>query len=129
MDFTISIADQKHLLGLNRELAAQNSRRSTPLSTADFVQNMLSDLCASFAQQHLVTQMDSLTWLMTRFTGVERAAIRTAAFTDGEVADLCAMIDKTAIVHFDNALTIGGVALLEAKGLIAPGSGAAKLAM
>jgi hypothetical protein len=73
--------------------------------------------------------MDSLTWLVTRFTDVERAAIRTAAFTDGEVADLCAMIDKTPVVHFDAPITITGVAKLEAKGLVAPGRSAEILAL
>lgn len=129
MDISISITDSRKLLGLQRALAAQNATGSTPLSMSEFVQELVTDLCAGFAQLHLTTQMDPFTWLKTRFTAQERAAIRAAALTSGAVADLCAMTDRADMIHFDDPLTIAGVAQLEAAGLLAPGRGAEILAL
>jgi hypothetical protein len=129
MNIVISITDPKQQLGLQRALAAQNAQRSTPLTTDEFVQGLVADICAAFARQHLVTQMDRITWLKERFTQTERAAIRQAAMTNGGIADLCSLVDGATVVHFDDPVTIGGVAALEAAGLIAPGRGAEILAM
>lgn len=125
----ITITDPKLLLGMQRALAKQNANRATPLTEEQFVQGMVSDQCAAFAREHLVTEMDRLTWLKERFTQAERAAIRQAAMSNGAVADLCTLVDGASVVHFDDPVTIQGVAALEAAGLIEPGRAAEILAM
>lgn len=128
MDYTISITENAKNVALQRALDAYNAGNQ-PLTQEAFLQKLVDGQLSNLVRSYTVAQMDSMDWLKTRFTGAERAAIRTAAFTDGAIADLCAMIDKTPIVHFDDPLTTGGVALLEAKGLIAPGRGAEILAL
>jgi hypothetical protein len=128
MDYTISITDSAKAVALQRALDAYNA--SNPQLTQEaFMQKLVDGQLANLVAAYTVAQMDTFTWLKTRFSAAERAAIRASALTDGEVADICAMTDKSQVVHFDDPLTIACMARLEAKGLIEPGSGAAKLAL
>lgn len=122
MDITLSITHPSALIGLNR--AAEASGKTTEA----LVQEAATSAVNAIAGQFIVTQMDTTTFLGTRFTGEERAAIRGAALTNGMVADLCAMLDRTDIIHFDNPLAIEGLAKLEAAGLLAAGRAAQILA-
>lgn len=128
MDYTISITDNAKTVALQRALDAYNAS-NPPLTLEGFMQKLVDGQLSNLVASYTVAQMDPFTWLKTRFTAEERAAIRVAAQTDGMVADLCAMTDKATMIHFDDPLTIGGIAYLESKGYIAPGSGAAKLAL
>jgi hypothetical protein len=128
MDFTISITDNPKAVALQRALDAYNA--SNPQLTSEaFLQKLVDGQLSNLVASYTVAQMDPFTWLKTRFTAEERAAIRAAALTDGAIADLCAMTDKASIIHFDDPLTVGGVALLESKGLIAAGRAAQILAL
>lgn len=123
MDFTVSIDHPAALLGLQRAAAAAG------VSTQAYLQELAINQVNSVVGQHLVREMPPFTWLKTRFTAEERAAIRAAALVNGAVADLCAMTDKADVIHFDDPLTVAGIAQLEAAGLLAPGRGAEILAM
>jgi hypothetical protein len=128
MDYTISITENAKLVALQRAVDAYNA--SNPQLTPEaFLQKLVDGQLANLVAAYTVAQMDPFTWLKTRFTAQERAAIRTAAMTNGAVADLCAMTDKAAMIHFDDPLTVAGIAQLEAAGLLAPGRGAEILAL
>lgn len=128
MDYTVSITENSKAVALQRALDAYNA--SNPQLTLEgFLQKLVDGQLSNLVASYTVAQMDPFTWLKTRFTAEERAAIRAAAMTNGAVADLCAMTDKAGAVHFDDPLTVGGIALLEAKGLIASGRGAQILAL
>lgn len=128
MDYTISITGNAKTVALQRALAAYNA--SNPAITVeDFIQKLVDGQLSNLVASYTVAQMDRITWLKERFTQAERAAIRQAAMTNGAIADLCSLVDGAAIVHFDDPVTIGGVAALEAAGLIAPGRGAEILAI
>lgn len=128
MDYTISITESPKAVALQRALDAYNA--SNPQLTPEgFMQRLIDGQLSNLVASYTVAQMDPLTWLKTRFTANERAAIRTAAMTSGAVADLCAMTDKASMIHFDDPLTVAGIAQLEAAGLIAPGRGAEILAL
>jgi hypothetical protein len=128
MDYTISIADNAKAVALERALAAYNAS-NPPLTQEAFLQKLVDGQLANLVAAYTVAQMDPFTWLKTRFTAEERAAIRAAAMINGAVADLCAMTDKADMIHFDDPLTIAGIAQLEAAGLIAEGRGAEILAL
>lgn len=128
MEITVSITSAAKLAALSRARLAYN--QSNPeMSEQEFVQRLLDGQLDTLVRSYTISEMPPFTWLKTRFTMEERAAIREAALTDGAVADLCAMTDKADVIHFDDPLTMGGVALLEAKGLLAPGRGAEILAL
>jgi hypothetical protein len=128
MEYTISITENPKAVALQRALDAYNA--SNPQLTLEaFVQKLVDGQLASLVRSYTIAQMDPFTWLKTRFTAEERAAIRAAALTNGAVADLCAMTDKADMIHFDDPLTVAGIAQLEAAGLLAPGRGAEILAI
>jgi hypothetical protein len=129
MVFTISITDSNDLLGLTRAVEAQNVLHGTSLTATELLQSLVSDAAHNMARQYLVTQMDTLEFQKIRLTSDERAAIRGAALTNGMVADLCALLDRTSVIHFSDSLAIEGFAKLEAAGLIAPGRAAQILAL
>lgn len=120
MDLTVSITDPTLLLGLQRALAAHNARRSVPQSEQEFLQDHVTDLCAAYVAEHLVTRMDALDF-QRRFTQAERVAIRAAGQTSGEIADYLAMLDAATNVVLTDPLTVAGVQALEAQGLIEAG--------
>lgn len=128
MDITISVNDANQLLGLERALAAQNAARSTPLTEAEFVQGLVVDQCAAFAQQHLVMSINALDFQM-RFTAAERVAIRTAAQTNGAIADYLGLLAAAPTVNLTDPISIAGVQALEAATLIAQGRAAQILAL
>lgn len=123
MDLSISITDAAQVLGLQRALAAQNAVRNVPLTESEFVQGLVTDMCAGFAQQHLVTNITQLAFLR-RFTDAERVAIRTAAKSNAQVEDYLDLLAKSQDVDLTDPLTVGGVQALEAGGLIATGRAA-----
>lgn len=128
MDYTISITENAKAIALQRALDAYNA--SNPALTPEgFMQKLIDGQMSNLVASYTVAQMDPFTWLKTRFSAEERAAIRAAAMTNGAVADLCAMTDKADMIHFDDPLTVAGVAKLEAAGLIAHGRGAEILAL
>lgn len=128
MEYIITVNDNPKSVALQRALAAYNA--SNPALTPEaFMQKLIDGQLSNLVAAYTVAQMDPFTWLKTRFTAEERAAIRTAAMTSGAVADLCAMVDKANMIHFDDPLTVAGIAQLEAAGLIAPGRGAEILAL
>lgn len=128
MDYTISITDNAKTVALQRALDAYNV--SNPHLTAEsFMQKLVDGQLSNLVASYTIAQMDPFTWLKTRFTPAERAAIRAAAMTNGAVADMCAMVDKAGMIHFDDPLTVSGIAQLEAAGLIAHGRGAEILAL
>lgn len=129
MDFTVSVTSAAKEAALTKALQAYNASSAQPLSYGEFVQKLVDGQMEGLVKSYVVAQMDPFTWLKTRFTSEERAAIRAAAMTNGAVADLCAMTDKADIIHFDDPLTIGGLAQLEAAGLLAPGRSAGILAL
>lgn len=128
MEFIIDVASGASLTALQKALDAYNASNQ-PLSQQQFLQKMVDGQMQGLVKSYVVAQMDPFTWLKTRFTSEERAAIRAAALTNGAVADLCAMTDKADTIHFDDPLTIGGLAQLEAAGLLAPGRAAEILAL
>lgn len=128
MDITISITDANQILGLQRALDAQNATRSTPLTTQEFVQGFVIDYCANLASQHLNSRIEPFDFL-NRFTPAERAAIRTAALTNGALADYVAMVSAAKTVVLTDQLTVTGVQSLETAGLIAAGRAAQILAL
>lgn len=128
MDFAITVASGSALTALQKALDAYNAS-NTPLSQQQFLQKLIDGQLEVLVKAYVVAQMDPFTWLKTRFTSEERAAIRAAALVNGAVADLCAMTDKAEMIHFDDPLTIGGLAQLEAAGLLAPGRAAEILAL
>lgn len=128
MDYTISITENPKAVALQRALDAYNA--SNPQLTMEaFIQKLVDGQLSNLVASYTVAQMDPFTWLKTRFTAEERAAIRAAALTNGAVADLCAMTDKASMIHFDDPLTVAGIAQLEAAGLLAAGRGAEILAL
>jgi hypothetical protein len=128
MDYTISITENAKNVALQRALDAYNA--SNPhLTPEGFLQKLVDGQLSSLVSSYTIAQMDRITWLKERFTQAERAAIRQAAMTNGSIADLCSLVDGASIVHFDDPVTIGGVAALEAAGLLAPGRGAEILAL
>jgi hypothetical protein len=128
MDYTISITDNSKAVALQRALDAYNA--SNPQLTSEgFLQKLVDGQLASLVASYTVAQMDKITWLKERFTQAERAAIRQAAMTNGGVADLCSLVDGASVVHFNDPVTIGGIAALEAAGLLAEGRGAEILAL
>lgn len=128
MDITISITDATKLLGLQRALDAQNATRNTPLTTQEFVAGFVNDYCGALAAQNLTSRIEPFDFL-NRFTLDERAAIRTAALSNGKLADYVAMVSSAKSVVLTDALTVGGVQALEQAGLIAPGRAAQILAL
>lgn len=128
MDYTISITDPNHLLGLQRALAAQNAGRDTPLTEAQLLESIAVNQCAGFAASYLVTRIAPLDFQM-RFTAAERVAIRTAAQSNGAVADYVALLAAAVAVNLTDALTVAGVQQLETAGLIAAGRSAQILAL
>jgi hypothetical protein len=128
MNITITITDSTSLLALQRALDAQNATRSTPLTTTEFVQGMVSDQCAGLAAQHLVARITPFDFL-NRFTAAERATIRTAALANGTIADYVAMVGAAPAVVLTDELTTTGVNSLETAGLIAAGRAAQILAL
>lgn len=128
MDFTVSITDPNSLLALQRALAAQNAVRNVPLTLAEFVQGIVTDHSAGLVGQHLVTRLDPLEFQM-RFTAQERAAIRTAAQNNGQIADYLGLLGTAKTVNLTDDITVSGVQHMEAAGLIGPGRGAQILAM
>jgi hypothetical protein len=128
MDVTVSINDATKEAALQKALAVYNAS-AAPISPEAFLQKLIDGQLDGLVKSYVVAQMDRITWLKERFTQAERAAIRQAAMTNGAVADLCAMVDGASVVHFDDPVTIGGIAALEAAGLLAPGRGAEILAL
>ncbi len=59
--------------------------------------------------------------LNLRFTKQERTAIRTAQIEDEDVADLMYLFQVAKFIDLDRPETIGGLQLLEAKGLLGVG--------
>lgn len=128
MDIVLSVTSPAHNAALSRALAAYNASNA-PLSLEQYLKKLVDAQLDNLVRAYVVAEMDPFTWLKTRFTSEERAAIRAAALTNGAVADLCAMTDKAAVIHFDDPLTIAGIAQLEVAGLLAPGRGAEILAL
>lgn len=129
MDISISVTLPARIAALQKALAAYNNANGTGIDESAFLQKLIDGQLDGLVDAYVVAQMDPFTWLKTRFTAQERAAIRAAAMTNGAVADLCAMTDKADMIHFDDPLTIAGIAQLEAAGLIGPGRGAEILAL
>lgn len=128
MEYTISITNPAKTVALQRALEAYNA--SNPAATAEsFLQKLVDGQLANLVAAYTVAQMDKITWLKERFTQAERAAIRQAAMTNGGIADLCSLVDGAQVVHFDDPVTVGGIAALEAAGLLAEGRGAEILAL
>jgi hypothetical protein len=124
MEFTVSVTAPAKLAALTKAAQAYNASVAQPLSLGEFVQKLVDGQLDGLVKAYVIAQMDPFTWLKTRFTAEERAAIRAAALVNGAVADLCAMTDKADMIHFDDPLTVEGISRLEATGLIAPGRGA-----
>lgn len=59
--------------------------------------------------------------LNLRFTKAERTAIREAQTTDEDVSDLMYLFQVAKYIDLDRTETIGGLQLLEAKGLLGAG--------
>lgn len=129
MEVTVSVTSPAKQAALNKALQAYNLSAAQQLSYGEFVQKLVDGQLDGLVKSYVVAQMDPFTWLKTRFTSEERAAIRAAALANGAVADLCAMTDKADMIHFDDPLTIEGLEKLEAAGLIAPGRAAEILAL
>lgn len=129
MDITVSVTAPAKLAALTKAVQAYNASAAQPLSQSEFMQKLIDGQLDGLVKSYVVAQMDPFTWLKTRFTAGERAAIRGAALANGAVADLCAMTDKADMIHFDDPLTIAGVNQLEAAGLIGPGRAAEILAL
>ncbi len=129
MDITVSVTSPAKEAALTKALQAYNASSVQPLSYGEFVQRLVDGQLDGLVKSYVVAQMDPFTWLKMRFTSEERAAIRAAALTNGAVADLCAMTDKADVIHFDDPLTIEGIAKLEAAGLLVPGRAAEILAL
>jgi hypothetical protein len=128
MDYTIRINDTSKTVALQRALDAYNA--SNPQMTVEaFIQKLVDGQLTNLVNAYTIAQMDPFTWLKERFRPDERAAIRAAALTNGAIADLCAMTDKATMIHFNDPLTMAGVAQLEAAGLIAQGRAAEILAI
>jgi hypothetical protein len=128
MQFNITVTDPLKLLGFQRALDAQNAARSTPLSAAEFLQGLVDDQISGFVAAHLIARIEPFDFL-NRFTAAERVAIRTAAQTNGAIADYVAMLDAAPSVVLTDPLTMGGVQALEAAGLIGAGRAAEILAL
>ena len=128
MEFTVSVTSPAKLAALTKAVQAYNAS-AQPVSLGEFVQKLVDGQMDGLVKSYAVAQMDRITWLKERFTQAERAAIRQAAMTNGAIADLCSLVDGASVVHFDDPVTIGGVAALEAAGLIGPGRGAEILAL
>lgn len=128
MNITISITDPTMLLGLQRALDAQNATRATPLTTQEFVEGFVHDYCGNLVSQHLNSRIEPFDFL-NRFTLEERAAIRTAAQTNGALADYVAMVSAAKTVVLTDDLTVTGVQSLETAGLIATGRAVEILAL
>jgi hypothetical protein len=128
MNITITITDATQLLGLQRALDLQNTARSTPLTAEEFIQGMVINQVNGFVATNVVTRISPFDFL-SRFTAAERAAIRTAAQTNGTLADYIGMVGAAPVVVLTDTLTTTGVNELEAAGLIAPGRAAQILAL
>lgn len=128
MQLTFIVDDAVKLAALSRATAAYNERNA-PVSEQEFLRKLVDGQLSNLVAAYAVAEMDKIKWLKERFTATERANIRTAAMTNGQIADLCALVDGASVIHFHDPVTIGGIAALEAEGLLGPGRGAEILAM
>jgi hypothetical protein len=127
MDITVTVTDAAKLAALDKARTAYNLS-AQPLSEVEFLQKLVDGQLDGLVASYLVTRITPFDFL-NRFTQAERAAIRTAAVGNPLIADYIAMVDAAPAVVLTDALTIAGVNALEVAGLIAPGRGAAILAM
>lgn len=122
MEFTISVDNPATILGLERAATASNK------AVEEVAQEIAALAFVRTAGAHINERISPFDFL-NRFTPEERAAIRTGAMTNGQIADYIGMVSAAPSIVLTDELTVTGVSHLEAAGLIAPGRGAEILAL
>jgi hypothetical protein len=122
MEFTISVDNPATILGLERAATASNK------TVEEVVQEITSLAFVRTAGAHINERISPFDFL-NRFTPEERAAIRAAAMTNGQIADYIGMVSAAPSIVLTDELTVTGVNHLEAASLLAPGRGAEILAL
>jgi hypothetical protein len=128
MDITISITDPQQVLGLQRAAAAQSAASGLTVTEDYLVRACVATQCQAWADKYLITRVDPLDFQM-RFTADERVAIRTAAQSNGQIADYLGLLTAASSVNLTDPVTMAGVQALETAGLIAQGRAAQILAL
>jgi hypothetical protein len=127
MTFSIAVTGIARQAALQRALDVYNAK-SPAITQEQFLQKLIDVDLDGLALNYLVKNITNLQFL-DRFTSAERIAIRTAAQSNGEMADYLAMQAAADGIDLTDARTIGGVQALEAAGLIAAGRAAEILAL
>lgn len=122
MDVTFSVDNSATILGLQRAATASNT------TVDELAQEIASVALVRTAGAYINERISPFDFL-NRFTLEERAAIRTAAITNGQIADYIGMVSAAPSVVLTDDLTVTGVNHLEAAGLIASGRAAKILAL
>lgn len=126
---TITIeADAWQVAGLAHATAAYNAAQPTvdeveptPLTEAEYAQQVFGSALTSYSRARSIITSAAF---VLRFTPAEFAGIVAAAAVSPAVAGYLAEVTNSPTVNLRHEIVTGGLAAIEAAGLIAPGRAA-----